>query len=70
LVRWPDSSERNVDMGMFRVEVANGDPFDGNPDILLQLPHQITRQACEVNAVAEFRRDYDLPKTLVPRSLP
>jgi len=57
----PYSSERNVDVGMFSVEVTDGNPLQGNTDILLDVLHQIARQAREINALAEFRRDYDLP---------
>ena len=55
---------------MFSIEMTDGNPFQRNSDILLDLFHQIARQAREVNALAEFRRDYDLPQALVPRSLP
>jgi len=66
----PYSSKRNVDVGMFSVEVTDGKPLQGNPNILLDLLHQIARQAREVNPLAELGRHYDLPKALVPRSLP
>ena len=55
---------------MFSVEVTDGNPLQGNADILLDLFHQIACQAPEVNPLAELRRHYDLPKAFVPRSLP
>jgi hypothetical protein len=65
-----DAPYRNVNMGMFSIEMTDGNPFQGNSDMLSELFHQIARQAREVKALAEFRRDDDLPHALVPRSLP
>ena len=57
-------------MGMFCIEMTDGNPFQRNSDILFDLFHQIAGQARKVKALAEFRRDDDLPHALVPRSLP
>jgi len=57
-------------MGMFSIEMTDGNPFQRNSDILFDLFHQIARQAREVKALAEFRRNDDLPHALVPSSLP
>ena len=55
---------------MFSIEMTDGNPFQRNSDILFDLLHQIAGQAGEVNALAEFWRDYDLPQALVSRGLP
>jgi hypothetical protein len=57
-------------MGMFSIEMTDGNPFQRNSDIQFDFFHQIAGQAGEVNAIAEFWRDYHLPQVLVPCSLP
>jgi hypothetical protein len=57
-------------MGMFSIEVCDSHPFQSSAEILFNPAHQVPGQASEVNAFAEFGRDYDLPQALIPRSLP
>jgi hypothetical protein len=57
-------------MGMFSIEMCDSHPFQSSAEIVFEAVHQIAGQASEVNAFAEFGRDYDLPQALIPRSLP
>jgi hypothetical protein len=57
-------------MGMFSIEMCDSHPFQSSSEILFDPIHQTARQASEVNALAEFGRDYELPQALIPRSLP
>jgi hypothetical protein len=57
-------------MGMFSIEMCDSHPFQSSSEILFDPIHQTARQASEVNTLAEFGRDYELPQALIPRCLP
>ena len=65
-----DASKSYVDVRVVGIEVADRHPLEPGPEVLFHLLHQAIGQTLQVDAVTEFRRDYELPKALVARSLP
>jgi hypothetical protein len=64
------TSERNVDMRMFRVEVRDSHPFERTPQIGLDTTHHVPRQPLQVETLAELRGDYQLPQPWITTLLP
>jgi hypothetical protein len=52
------------------VVMRDRDPFEIGSEIVLHLSSQIARQPLQINPVAELRRKYYLPDSLVPCRLP
>jgi hypothetical protein len=65
-----DASERNVDVGMFRVEVRYRYPFERRMEVGSHPAHHVPRQSLQVETVAELGRDYQLPKPRIAAILP
>ena len=65
-----DASERNVDVGMFRVEVRYRYPFERRMQVGSHPAHHIPRQSLQVETLAEFGRDYQLPHPWIGAILP
>jgi hypothetical protein len=64
------TSERNVDMGMFGVEVRDRHPFERASEIGLDTGHQVPRQPLEIETLTELRGDYQLPEPWITALLP
>jgi hypothetical protein len=64
------SSECNVDMGMFGVEVRYRHPFERASEIGLDTAHHVPRQPLEIETLTELRGDYQLPEPWITALLP
>jgi len=64
------TSERNVDMGMFRVDVRDSHPFERRAEIQLDAAHHVPRQPLQIKTLPEFRGDYQLPQPWIATLLP
>lgn len=50
--------------------MGNSNPFELNVQVLLHPAHQVAREARQVEALSEFRRDDDLPQARILGRLP
>jgi hypothetical protein len=65
-----DSTDHNVNMGMFGIEVFYCHPIELGSKVLLHALHQIPCQLLQIGSVSELGRDDHLPKSLVLCLLP
>ena len=65
-----DASERNVDVGMFRVEMHHGHPFEGFVQVGLHATHHVASKSLQVETLAEFGGDDQLPQPWIGALLP
>ena len=65
-----DAPERNVDVGMFRVEVRYRYPLERRMEVGSHPTHHVPRQSPQVETLAELGRDYQLPKPRIAAILP
>ena len=65
-----DSSERHVNVRVFRVVVRNRHPFERSSEIRLHPRQQIARQPFQIGSIAKFRRYDYLPKAFIAGPLP
>lgn len=70
LARGIQTSQRNVDVGMFGVEVGYGHPFERSAKIHLDTAHHIPGQPLQVETLAELRGDDQLPEPWIAALLP
>jgi hypothetical protein len=56
-----DASERNVDVGMFRVEVRHCHPFEGCVEVGLHAAHHVPREPLQIETFAELGGDNQFP---------
>jgi hypothetical protein len=65
-----DASERNVDVGMFGIEVRCRYPFERRMQVGSHPTHHVPRQSLQVDTLAKLGRDYQLPKPRIVAILP
>jgi hypothetical protein len=57
----PDATNYDMHVGVLRIVMRHGDPFEGCPKILCDSSNQVAREALHIDPFAEFRRDNYLP---------
>jgi hypothetical protein len=65
-----ETSERDVDVGMLRVEVRHRHPFERHMEIGLDTGHNVSRDPLQVETVTELRGDDQLPQPWIAGLLP
>ena len=65
-----EASQSYMNMRMLRIEMCHSHPFDRRAEIGLHTAHYVSREALQVETLAEFRGDYQLPQPWVAALLP
>jgi hypothetical protein len=65
-----ETSERDMDVRMFGVEVRYRDPFERRAQIGLHTAHHVPRQELQVKTLAEFRGNDQFPQPWITALLP
>ena len=60
----------HVNMGMLRVEVGDGVPFERPVKVRFHARHDVPSEPRQIQTLAELRRDDQLPQPRVPAALP
>ncbi len=65
-----EASQSDMNMRMRRIEIDYSRPFDRRSEIGLDTAHHVTREALQIETLAEFRGDDQLPQPWVAALLP
>jgi hypothetical protein len=65
-----EASQSDVNMRMRRIEMRYSRPFDRRAEIGLDTAHYVSREALQIETLAKFRGDYQLPQPRVAAFLP
>jgi hypothetical protein len=65
-----DTPQGNVDMRVFGIVMGHGNPLQRTVQVPFHLAHKVAGESQQINTVAEFRRDDQLPHALVACGLP
>jgi hypothetical protein len=65
-----DAPQSNMDMRVFGIVMGHGNPLQWTVQVPLHLAHEFAGELEQIDAVAEFRRDDQLPEALVSCGLP
>jgi hypothetical protein len=65
-----DAPQRNMDMRVFGIVMGHGNPLQRTVQVPLHSAHKVAGESGQIDAVAEFRRDDQLPEALVSCGLP